>query len=471
MHWNPMSQSRTFCSFFLCIWSTTISEPIGFSTYKGDLQCASSTITVTGTTTIDDPSHYYVFRITNSYQSSITISSCNTAFNSKLFVFDDTYNNNAISCDDHPNSCTFCEDPSVFPRNQIIYWENACSGVYYIQIKGKNDVLDVGDYTLSILNCNDVVSPLFNDVHIQHALSCDHADISTRDTVYGTTSSSDDTRYYELQLHEYQRSMMVSNCDSAFDTKLYIYSYNGVLLNDCQDDCGYCSLNEEVILGDMCAGKYFIEVTGFSELDYGAYDLSLVCGGNNSITTSNDGSSFATANGNSVYYGICGFILMALACLTMGVALVTHKKRRKLLRKRREVRNNAMEYDGVESDDVDDDVMINGSFGEGGEEMMDSEVERNMIKYNVRGQTIDSDDDGNPPVAFAASAKMERIDEEPEIEDAFRRSRSRSFPASFELIHHEFNPSIRLDIPKTNEDPVVPVEVVPHESQDGMDGI
>ena len=83
-------------------------------------------------------------------------------------------------------------------------------------------------------------------------------------------------------------------------------------INTCSDDCGYCSLNEEIIIDQLCAGKYFVEVTGFSELDYGEYNLALECGGNNTITTDPDAitAGFADTDEGEVYYVICGFIII-----------------------------------------------------------------------------------------------------------------------------------------------------------------
>ena len=125
-----------------------------------------------------------------------------------------------------------------------------------------------------------------------------------------------------------------------------------------------------------------------------------------------------------------------------------------------------LEYDTVDSDDLDDDL-VNESLMEGGEESVDSEVERNMIKYNVDRHTIVSDDDGNPPVAFgngiiANNSKiMDKIDEDPELEEnaanswlGFNKNKKKKIPdpVSFELLHHEFNPSFIRNGPSNNDE-------------------
>ena len=124
-------------------------------------------------------------------------------------------------CFGNVHECTFCDNPS-FPRNQVLTWNNACIGSYYIQITGKTDTLDVGNYTLTISGCDDVPSPLLQNIHIQNTLSCPDR-LSDMEIVYGTTWTNDPTHYFEISLHEYQRSILLSNCNSAFDTKLFVY--------------------------------------------------------------------------------------------------------------------------------------------------------------------------------------------------------------------------------------------------------
>lgn len=243
-------------------------------------------------------------------------------------------------------------------------------------------------------------------------------------------------------------------------------------INSCSDDCGYCSLNEEIIIDQLCPGKYFAEITGFSQLDYGDYSLALKCGGNDTITTNSDAinSGVTDSDNGGAYYVICGFIVVSLCCLTVSISIVTNNKKRRIALKRGEIQiRQRLEYDTVDTDDLDDDdVVPKDSLLEGGEEAIDSEVERNIIKYNVNRHTIVSDDDGNPPVAFgngiiannSKNIKMDKIDEDPEIEDGenswFDRNKYKNKripePVSFELLHHEFNPSfIRNDQSKKNK--------------------
>ena len=230
-----------------------------------------------------------------------------------------------------------------------------------------------------------------------------------------------------------------------------------MLLNECTDDCGYCSLNEEVVLNNMCPGKYVIEITGFSQLDYGDYEINAICGGNHTITDSDPQiiGFLAGTDSNDIYYALCGFIVLALCCLTIGVGFIQNYKRKRLLRIKRgeNVPNVRLEYDSVISDDIDDEVVVNQSFGEGGEEMLDSEVERNMIKFNMRAHTIVSDDDGNPPIAFGASMMgLDKIDENGELNmSVVADSSKNNVHGSFECLHHEFNPSILLNKPNNQE--------------------
>lgn len=106
-------------------------------------------------------------------------------------------------------------------------------------------------------------------------------------------------------------------------------------------------------------------------------------------------------------------------------------------------------YEDAMKDETEDEQAARESLMEGGEEMFDSEVERNIIKYEVRGHTIISDDDGNPPVAFnGAIGGLGDINEQGEDSYSLppQLERTRSIPTSFELIHHEFNPSyVRKD--------------------------
>ena len=112
-------------------------------------------------------------------------------------------------------------------------------------------------------------------------------------------------------------------------------SYNGQQVNSCEDDCGYCSLNEEVIVNGLCAGKYIVEITGFSELDYGDYILSVTCGGNGTVFP-DDAADLVTNDEDAVYWTICGFIVTALCCLTLGVSVIAGRKRQ-MLRERAEM--------------------------------------------------------------------------------------------------------------------------------------
>ena len=226
-----------------------------------------------------------------------------------------------------------------------------------------------------------------------------------------------------------------------------------MLLNECQDDCGYCSLNEEVVLNNMCPGKYVIEITGFSQLDYGDYEIAAICGGNHSITDTDPeiAGFLASADANDIYYALCGFIILALCCLTIGIGFIQNYKRKRLLHIKRgeNVPNVRLEYDSVISDDIEDEVVVNQSFGEGGEEMLDSEVERNMIKYDVRAAAVGSDEDGNPPIAFGAPmVVLDKIDENGEMNLSVMDKNDKQTIGSFELVHHEFNPSIVLNKPK-----------------------
>ena len=216
---------------WLCTFSIVCAQNEELISYQGDLECTSSEIMITGNTTIDESSHYYSFRISNFYQTSITISTCGTDFNSKILVFDNLYSTAPIaSCLDH---CRFCEDQSVSPRNQILELQNVCVGIYFIQIRGRSLISDIGNYTLSISNCDDSESPLLQSIHIQNALTCNNLNIQTTDTVQGTTSANDFTQYFELQLYEFQRSVLVSNCRSEFDTKLYIYRWGTYVIVFC----------------------------------------------------------------------------------------------------------------------------------------------------------------------------------------------------------------------------------------------
>ena len=222
-------------------------------------------------------------------------------------------------------------------------------------------------------------------------------------------------------------------------------------INACDDDCGYCSLNEEVVLYDMCPGKYFVEITGFSELDYGDYNLALTCGGNETLST-NPGAvnvGFTENHTSGAYYALCGFIIVALCCLSVGISIITKNKKRRIAEREKQIEaRDRLEYDSVDSDDCDDDMVVNESLAEGGEQDIDSEVERNILKYNVNGPAVANNDD--PPVAFDNSV-MSKIDENKKMEQKGEKSwaendkkQKKNIPApvSFELLHHEFNPSI-----------------------------
>ena len=211
---------------FISIIVITCSNNLIFSEYQGEIHCISDTIRVTGRTDILNPTHYYNLRITSSYQPSITISSCGTEFNSKIFVYNTQDTTTSLaSCFGDAHECTFCDDPSVFPRNQIVTWNNACIGSYYIQIKGKDSILDIGNYTITISNCNDSPSPLLENLLIEDTLSCGDS-TSMNSMVYGTTWNNDQTQYYEVAIHDYQKSILLSNCNSGFDTKLFVYRYD-----------------------------------------------------------------------------------------------------------------------------------------------------------------------------------------------------------------------------------------------------
>ena len=205
----------------------------------------------------------------------------------------------------------------------------------------------------------------------------------------------------------------------------------------CQDDCGHCSLNEEVVLNRVCAGKYILEISGFSDLDYGEYALAVRCGAN--ATYDAEQTPFTDENGG-IYYALCGLIVAALCCFTVSVAVVNRRKRAMvILRERGEFDERVWfnHNNNVPSEEVE---AVNQSLCEGGEQMLDSEVERNIERYNVSVHNIETDDDGAPPVAFGAEARARA-----------KRKQDRATPASFELLHHEFNPSVIFKNAKPND--------------------
>lgn len=218
--------------------------------YRGELQCSATATTVTASTTLDHPMHYYSLRIRNSYQSTIRLATCGTTFHSNLLVYgsSDTPNGepvddtepwvlsserplvsctaNGIGLDD---ACSRCSGGSLSPNNQQLEWTNVCTGTYYIQIGG-----GVGLYELTLSNCEDTPSASLQSIYIHDTLSCD-------DTAkHGSTWSNDWVHFYELQLDEFQSSLLVSNCGSSFDTKLMIYRLCMVITQ-----CMFkCSLSE-----------------------------------------------------------------------------------------------------------------------------------------------------------------------------------------------------------------------------------
>ena len=210
--------------------------------YRGELQCSSTATTMVGITTLDTPMHYYSLRIRNSYQTAIRLSTCGTTFHSNLVVYSSSDTDSGepsdtetawassvtpvIYCDADGmgiDACSRCNGGSLSPNNQQLEWTNVCTGSYYIQIGGGRDSNEVGQYALTLSNCEDAPSPSLQSIYIHGTLSCD--DTEKR----GSTWSNDGVHFYELQLTEFQSSLLVSNCGSSFDTKLMIYRLFGYL--------------------------------------------------------------------------------------------------------------------------------------------------------------------------------------------------------------------------------------------------
>eukprot|EP01083_Nonionella_stella_P092164 257897_1 len=110
-------------------------------------------------------------------------------------------------------------------------------------------------------------------------------DIECGDTVTGTTTSTYNAHFFRVNLTLYQVSLMFDNCDDSYeamDSRLTLYSWNtnnnqwGVL-NTCDDDCGDCSPQEQLLTYNVQQGLYYFGVAGWDEGETGYYSAHMIC--------------------------------------------------------------------------------------------------------------------------------------------------------------------------------------------------
>ena len=104
------------------------------------------------------------------------------------------------------------------------------------------------------------------------------ASISCGETVSGSTSNAvNNTHYYNINLPVTMDTLIISSCNSDFDTWLYWQDSNGNDIFDC-DDCGSCEFDIHSILTltNVSSGNYRIGIGGYSYFR-GDYQLSITC--------------------------------------------------------------------------------------------------------------------------------------------------------------------------------------------------
>eukprot|EP01084_Bolivina_argentea_P126472 223925_1 len=201
--------------------------------------------------------------------------------------------------------CTNCADMDQVAAGDYIY-----AGSWTIRVT----LYDSGQFYLKVA-CRPRYTPSLppiNTLTFQGTIECN-------DTIHNSLESTE-THYWNFNLSSYYNEFIVdiTDCNSPFDTSLYVYNSTGDQLNKCYDDCyqdstyeyhgydscgfyvdatpntyadsvwinicDYCTSHDSFIFSEFIeftnglnAGIYYVAIKGNGAQQYGDYSITINC--------------------------------------------------------------------------------------------------------------------------------------------------------------------------------------------------
>lgn len=244
------------------------------------------------------------FNFNNSEEQDVLFTNCESDFDTKMMLYNANFTDitylSANGC--YGDDCNYTGYSCDF-QTETFVMENLTTGEYYVELY-PYDGTQVGDYELEVVCGDDIPSetttttttssPSVPDWIVNVNISGYNATV-TFGTIgcgetYTGTLDTYDIVYLSFTLSDKQ-DVLFTNCDSKFDTKMYLI-LDGVKItndstNECDgDDCthgSYCDsdLRETFFMEDLDADQYWLEVTAYSVTGEvptgGKYEVEVSC--------------------------------------------------------------------------------------------------------------------------------------------------------------------------------------------------
>jgi len=284
--------------------------------YSIEVQCG---IYVDNFTASTSNSPYYP-NTTWSWNYNVTSDSwnSNTTWNSTWSPVNTTNSPNTTWSPWWSTTSTTSDNPSCHYFSENFLMQNLSAGDYYLKFN-ENGWYN-GDYTIEV-SCGNATDHIDTDGYDDSTSTWNPhytyeyaGELNCGDTVYGT--QDDKTLvYYTLKIN-YTQNVLITNCDSDYDTGLHLLTWymmditnqsvNGCDGDDCSydhpnhDDCHW--LREIIVMEDLAAGTYYVDLNPqwIGDRD-GNYTLEVVCGDDVGIADSDESTSETTTSTSSPF--------------------------------------------------------------------------------------------------------------------------------------------------------------------------
>eukprot|EP01084_Bolivina_argentea_P167223 290266_1 len=210
-----------------------------------------------------------------------------------------------------PNAKTLLSDNmyhhinvSITPTVKTIIINGAPFNFYHSQHPYFNELTQSFSLTNYVVSTSekssDYINATISNICILSSIDTVHCD----DMINGKLLSSSDIKYYRFHVTSYQ-SILFDACLSLYDTHLYLFDSNFVLLHE-NDDSSQCgNYQSQLEIRWLSAGEYVLGISGYGTQihhSFGEYNINVKCTDVNEHNSSNPIKCGETVHGASVGY-------------------------------------------------------------------------------------------------------------------------------------------------------------------------
>ncbi|MEI7657336.1 MAG: hypothetical protein WCK33_04655 [Phycisphaerae bacterium] len=226
------------------------------------------------------------YRFTNgSCDGPVTISTCGSAFDTKLAVYAScpTASGQALTCNDNATGCA--------ASGSTVSFAGTPGATYLIRIGGHNGATGAGTLTISVPSCGPTNETCAGAMWLADGVSRDGNTTNTTDdgdATCGAAAASPDLWYRYRPVTS--GTVTISTCDSVsptFDTVLSVFTGTCGAMTQvgCNDDS--CGLLSSVAVTATAGTTYSIRVAGYNNAT-GAFKVKAVGGGGSAPPANDD---------------------------------------------------------------------------------------------------------------------------------------------------------------------------------------